>query len=89
MMDKSKTAMLRCAVHYTQISESGVEQVKVTKGSGVRVVPSLALASLAAEVLNDMFEKREIEGKIIMKADNAKGNNLHFKRLFCVFSSIL
>lgn len=80
-MDKSNFTSLRCAVHFTQISESGVEEVKLINGSGIHVSPGLPLTSLAAEVLNDMYEKKEIDGKIIMKADIAKGI-IHLNPIF-------
>ena len=77
-MDTNRSIGFKCSVHYTQISDSGLEEVKVTEGSGIHLLPSSVLSSLAGDVLSDMFQKKEIGGKIIMKADNAKGRTLRF-----------
>lgn len=71
-MDTGRSISFKCSVHCAQISESGLEEVKVTEGSGIHLLPNSLLSSLAADVLSDMFQKKEIGGKVIMKADNAK-----------------
>jgi len=63
----------RCYVHHPLINEDGTEAANVVNGSGIDLSPNILLSSIAADVLSDMFQKGEIEGKIILKADNAKG----------------
>ena len=62
-----------CFVHYPTFTEEGLEVENVAKGNGIELHPSTQLSSLAASVLSEMFQKQEIDGKVIMKADNAKG----------------
>ena len=62
-----------CFVHYPSFNEEGVEVETMAKGDGIQLHPSTQLSSLAASVLSEMFQKQEIDGKVIMKADNAKG----------------
>ena len=62
-----------CFVHYPSFTEEGLEVENVAKGNGIELHPSTQLSSLAASVLSEMFQKQEIDGKVIMKADNAKG----------------
>lgn len=64
----------RCFVHHPLINEDGTEAPNLVRGSGIDLAPNILLSSIAADVLSDMFQKGEIEGKIILKADNAKGN---------------
>lgn len=74
-----------CFVHYPSFTEEGLEVETVARGNGIQLPPSTQLSSLAASVLSDMFQKQEIDGKIIMKADNAKGqwiSELHFVWIF-------
>ena len=63
----------RCIVHHPEFADDGTESQSVLEGSGVQLLPTSLCSSLAADVLSDMFQKQEIDGKIIMKADNAKG----------------
>lgn len=63
----------KCYVHHPLINEDGTEAQNVIRGSGIDLLPNIPLSSIAADVLSDMFQKGEIEGKIILKADNAKG----------------
>ena len=68
-----------CFVHYPSFTEEGVEVQTMARGDdGIGLQPSTRLSSLAANVLSEMFQKQEIDGKVIMKADNAKGNLLRF-----------
>lgn len=67
------TVRFKCYVHHPLINEDGTEAQNVIRGSGINLLPSIPLSSIAADVLSDMFQKNEIEGKIILKADNAKG----------------
>ncbi len=60
-------------VHYPTFTEEGLEVETVARGNGIQLHPSTQLSSLAASVLSEMFQKQEIDGKVIMKADNAKG----------------
>ena len=62
-----------CFVHYPNFTEEGLEVESVARGNGIQLHPSTQLSSLAASVLSEMFQKQEIDGKVIMKADNAKG----------------
>jgi len=62
-----------CFVHYPSFTEEGLEVESVARGNGIQLHPSTQLSSLAASVLSEMFQKQEIDGKVIMKADNAKG----------------
>ena len=63
-----------CFVHYPSFTEEGVEVQTMARGDdGIGLQPSTRLSSLAANVLSEMFQKQEIDGKVIMKADNAKG----------------
>ena len=62
-----------CFVHYPSFTEEGLEVESVARGDGIQLHPSTQLSSLAAGVLSEMFQKQEIDGKVIMKADNAKG----------------
>lgn len=62
-----------CFVHYPSFTEEGLEVETVSRGNGIQLHPSTQLSSLAASVLSEMFQKQEIDGKVIMKADNAKG----------------
>ncbi|KAK2557685.1 Homeobox protein dve-1 [Acropora cervicornis] len=61
-----------CSVHYPSFTEEGVEVQTMARGDGIELQPSTRLSSLAANVLSEMFQKQEIDGKVIMKADNAK-----------------
>lgn len=62
-----------CFVHYPGFTEEGVEVQTVARGDGIELQPNTQLSSLAASVLSEMFQKQEIDGKVIMKADNARG----------------
>jgi len=62
-----------CFVHYPSFTEEGLEVESVARGNGIQLHPSTQISSLAASVLSEMFQKQEIDGKVIMKADNAKG----------------
>ncbi|XP_031554084.1 DNA-binding protein SATB1-like [Actinia tenebrosa] len=66
------TVRFKCYVHYPVINEDGTENQNIIRGSGIDLLPNIPLSSIAADVLSDMFQKGEIEGKIILKADNAK-----------------
>lgn len=67
-----------CSVHYPSFTEEGVEVQTMARGDGIELQPSTRLSSLAANVLSEMFQKQEVDGKVIMKADNAKGNSILF-----------
>ncbi|XP_020909929.1 DNA-binding protein SATB1 isoform X2 [Exaiptasia diaphana] len=62
----------RSFVHHPIINEDGTETPNLVQGSGIDLPSNILLSSIAADVLSDMFQKGEIEGKIILKADNAK-----------------
>lgn len=87
-MDKHHHVVhLKCSVHYPEINDEGLETPKTVVGSGVDLLPTSPCSNLAADVLSDMFQKQEIEGKVIMKADNAKG--MHYKFARSCFVSVL
>lgn len=67
-----------CFVHYPCFTEEGLEAQTVARGDGIQLQPSTQLSNLAASVLSEMFQKQEIDGKVIMKADNAKGQCSRF-----------
>lgn len=67
-----------CFVHYPSFTGEGLEVETVAKGDGIQLQPSTQLSSLSASVLSEMFQKQEIDGKVIMKADNAKGQWTRF-----------
>jgi hypothetical protein len=73
MDENDRAVRFKCFVHHPLINEDGTEAQNVIHGSGINLLPSVSLSSIAADVLSDMFQKGEIEGKIILKADNAKG----------------
>lgn len=73
MESKEGSVHFNCFVHYPSFTEEGLEVQTVARGDGIELQPSTQLSSLAASVLSEMFQKQEIDGKVIMKADNAKG----------------
>ena len=73
MEGEEDSVHFNCFVHYPDFTEDGLEVQSVAQGNGILLLPSTQLSSLAADVLSEMFRKQEIDGKVIMKADNAKG----------------
>ncbi|XP_048581722.1 uncharacterized protein LOC116610729 [Nematostella vectensis] len=59
-------------VHHITVNEQGSETPCVIQGSGIDLLPSASLSSIAADVLSEMFQRGEVDGKIILKADSAK-----------------
>lgn len=80
MESEEPSIHFNCLVHYPGFTEEGLEEQTVARGNGIQLSPKTQLSSLAANVLSEMFQKQEIDGKVIMKADNAKGECVRFAR---------
>lgn len=80
MESEEPSIHFNCFVHYPGFTEEGLEEQTVARGNGIQLSPKTQLSSLAASVLSEMFQKQEIDGKVIMKADNAKGECVRFAR---------
>ena len=78
MESEEPSIHFNCFVHYPGFTEEGLEEQTVARGNGIQLSPKTQLSSLAANVLSEMFQKQEIDGKVIMKADNAKGECVRF-----------
>lgn len=81
MESEEPSIHFNCFVHYPGFTEDGLEEQTVARGNGIQLSPKTQLSSLAANVLSEMFQKQEIDGKVIMKADNAKGECVRFALL--------
>ena len=61
-----------CFVHYPGFTEEGIEVQTVARGDGIELHPGTQLSSLAASVLSEMFQKQEIDGKVIKSKSESK-----------------